>query len=412
MKRTSPRPAMKHSATLSEVHARAPWPLPEPTLAYFPNARFVPSDRDPGARAEPSGAPLRARQARGGVAVADISGSGSNDFGHVPVLLHRCIELLTPALTRYHSDGSGAVLVDATLGAGGHAERFLTELPGLRLIGLDRDPSALEIARDRLARFADRVTLVHTRYDVLSAALAESGFAAAESVDGVLFDLGVSSMQLDRAERGFAYARDAPLDMRMDPASPLTAADIVNTYDAAALADILHRYGEERFARRIAAQIVRQRARAPFTSTGELVALLYQAIPAPARRTGGHPAKRTFQALRIAVNDELNSLRSALPAALDALTGGGRIVVLAYQSLEDRIVKRVFADAVASRTPVDLPVELPGHQPRFRSLTRGAERADAGEIELNPRSAAVRLRALQRLAQTVEPQQASGKGDS
>jgi len=228
----------------------------------------------------------------------------------------------------------------------------------------------------------------------------------------VLFDLGVSSMQLDRAERGFAYARDAPLDMRMDPASPLTAADIVNTYDAAALADILHRYGEERFARRIAAHIVRQRARAPFTSTGELVALLYQAIPAPARRTGGHPAKRTFQALRIAVNDELNSLRSALPAALDALTGGGRIVVLAYQSLEDRIVKRVFADAVASRTPVDLPVELPGHQPRFRSLTRGAERADAGEIELNPRSAAVRLRALQRLGQTVEPQQASGKGDS
>ena len=390
---------MKHSATLSEAHARASWPLPEPTLAYFPNARFVPSGRDPDAGA--------ARHVRGGVAVAENS-----NFGHVPVLLQRCVELLTPALTRYQSDGSGAVLVDATLGAGGHAERFLTELPGLRLVGLDRDPSALDIARDRLARFADRVTLVHTRYDGLSAALGESGYSASESVDGVLLDLGVSSMQLDRTERGFAYAQDAPLDMRMDPASPLTAADIVNTYDAAALADILHRYGEERFARRIAAHIVRQRARAPFTSTGELVALLYQAIPAPARRTGGHPAKRTFQALRIAVNDELTSLRSALPAALDALTGGGRIVVLAYQSLEDRIVKRVFADAVASRTPVDLPVELPGHQPRFRSLTRGAERADAGEIELNPRSAAVRLRALQRLGQTVEPGQASGKGDS
>lgn len=330
----------------------------------------------------------------------------SGDFGHVPVLLDRCVELLTPALTRHHADGSGAILLDATLGAGGHAERFLAELPGLRLIGLDRDSSALEIARARLARFADRVTLVHTRYDGLAAALAESGYGTVGSVDGMLFDLGVSSMQLDRTERGFSYAQDAPLDMRMDPESPLTAADIVNTYDEAALADILHRYGEERFARRIAAQIVRRRARAPFTSTAELVALLYQAIPAPARRAGGHPAKRTFQALRIAVNDELNSLRSAIPAGLDALAVGGRMVVLAYQSLEDRIVKRLFADAVASHTPVDLPVELPGHEPRFRSLTHGAERADAAEIERNPRSAAVRLRAVQRV------RQATGKGDA
>ncbi|OBG68001.1 16S rRNA (cytosine(1402)-N(4))-methyltransferase [Mycobacterium sp. E3339] len=330
----------------------------------------------------------------------------SGDFGHVPVLLDRCVELLTPALTRHHADGSGAVLLDATLGAGGHAERFLSDLPGLRLIGLDRDPNALAITRARLDRFADRITLVHTRYDGLAAALAENGYATAASVDGMLFDLGVSSMQLDRAERGFAYAQDAPLDMRMDPESSLTAADILNTYDEAALADILHRYGEERFARRIAAQIVRRRARAPFTSTAELVELLYQAIPAPARRTGGHPAKRTFQALRIAVNDELNSLRSAIPAGLDALAVGGRMVVLAYQSLEDRIVKRLFADAVASRTPVDLPVELPGHEPRFRSLTHGAERADAAEVERNPRSAAVRLRAVQRV------QQATGKGDA
>jgi 16S rRNA (cytosine1402-N4)-methyltransferase len=336
----------------------------------------------------------------------------SDDFGHVPVLLQRCVDLLTPALTRHHPDGSEAVLVDATIGAGGHAERFLTELPGLRLIGLDRDPSALEIAGARLSRFASRITLVHKRYDGLAGALAECGYATSESVDGVLFDLGVSSMQLDRAERGFAYAQDAPLDMRMDPSSPLTAADIVNTYDAAALADILHRYGEERFARRIAAQIVRQRARTPFSSTAELVALLYQAIPAPARRTGGHPAKRTFQALRIAVNDELTSLSAALPAALEALTGGGRVVVLAYQSLEDRIVKRAFADAVTSRTPVDLPFELPGHEPRFRSLTRGAERADAAEIERNPRSAAVRLRALQRLEQRAESEWATTKGDS
>ncbi|MCV7436374.1 16S rRNA (cytosine(1402)-N(4))-methyltransferase RsmH [Mycobacterium seoulense] len=396
---------MKHSATSSEAHARATWPLPEPTLAYFPNARFVPSDRDLDARAPA----LRAAEGsgafgptRGGVAVVD----DSPDFGHVPVLLDRCVELLTPALTRNHADGAGAVLLDATLGAGGHAERFLTDLPGLRLIGLDRDPSALEIARARLAPFADRVTLVHTRYDGIAAALAESGYGTAGSVDGMLFDLGVSSMQLDRAERGFAYAQDAPLDMRMDPESPLTAADILNTYDEAALADILHRYGEERFARRIATQIVRQRARTPFTSTAELVALLYQAIPAPARRTGGHPAKRTFQALRIAVNDELDSLRGAIPAGLDALAVGGRMVVLAYQSLEDRIVKRLFADAVASRTPVDLPVELPGHEPLFRSLTHGAERADAAEVERNPRSAAVRLRAVQRV------QQATGKGDA
>lgn len=340
---------------------------------------------------------------------------GPGKFGHVPVLAQRCVELLIPALTRYQADGSGAVLVDATIGAGGHAERFLTELPGLRLIGLDRDPSALDIARNRLTQFEDRITLVHTRYDGLRTALAESGYAPVESVDGVLFDLGVSSMQLDRAERGFAYAQDAPLDMRMDPGSPLTAADIVNTYDERALTDILRRYGEERFARRIAGHIVRQRARTPLTSTSELVALIYQAIPAPARRTGGHPAKRTFQALRIAVNEELDSLSGAIPAALGALTAAGRIVVLAYQSLEDRIVKRVFADATASRSPVDLPVELPGYAPRFRSLTRGAERADTAEIERNPRSAAVRLRALERVQHGVERNaeaQTTGKGDA
>jgi 16S rRNA (cytosine1402-N4)-methyltransferase len=327
---------------------------------------------------------------------------GPSDFGHVPVLLERCVELLTPALTRHHADGSEAVLVDATLGAGGHAERFLTELPGLRLIGLDRDPSALDITRTRLAPFADRITLVHTRYDGITDALAESGYGAVGSVDGVLFDLGVSSMQLDRAERGFAYSQDAPLDMRMNPESPLTAADILNTYDEAALAGILRRYGEERFAGRIAKYIVKQRARTPFASTADLVALLYEAIPAPARRTGGHPAKRTFQALRIAVNDELDSLRGALPAALDALAVAGRIVVMAYQSLEDRIVKRLFVEAVASRSPAGLPVELPGYEPRFRSLTRGAERAGADEIERNPRSTPVRLRALQRV----------GEGDS
>jgi 16S rRNA (cytosine1402-N4)-methyltransferase len=317
--------------------------------------------------------------------------------GHMPVLLDRCVELLTPALTRRHPDGSDAVLIDATLGAGGHAERFLAELPGLRLIGLDRDPDALGLAGERLAPFADRAMLVRTRYDGIESVLAESGYWATD-VDGVLFDLGVSSMQLDRAERGFSYAADAPLDMRMDPQSDLTAADIVNTYDEAALTGILRDFGEERFARRIARQIVRRRATRPLRTTGELVELLYQAIPAPARRTGGHPAKRTFQALRIVVNGELDSLRGALPAAMQALAPGGRIVVMAYQSLEDRIVKSQFASAVASGTPPGLPVELPGHEPRFTALTRGAERAGADEIEHNPRSASVRLRALEKVA--------------
>ncbi|OBI52199.1 16S rRNA (cytosine(1402)-N(4))-methyltransferase [Mycobacterium kyorinense] len=326
----------------------------------------------------------------------DAMPDATNDFGHVPVLADRCVELLSPALTRHHSDGTAATLVDSTIGAGGHAERFLTALPGLRLIGLDRDPSALDIAGARLARFTDRVKLIHTRYDGITTALAESGYLPTGSVDAVLFDLGVSSMQLDRAERGFSYAQDAPLDMRMDPTSPLTAADIVNSYDERTLSDILRRYGEERFARRIAARIVRRRATAAFTTTGELVELIYQAIPAPARRTGGHPAKRTFQALRIAVNAELDSLADALPAALQALAVGGRVVVLAYQSLEDRIVKRAFAEATSSRTPAGLPIELPEHSAQFTSLTRGAERSGDAEILRNPRSAAVRLRALQR----------------
>ncbi len=406
---------MKHSATLSKARARAPWPLPEPTLTYFPNARFVLSDRDldAGARraahqfsGRSQGRRSRSQRAlrREGVVVPDATGG----FGHVPVLLERCVALLTPALTRENPDGSGAVLVDATIGAGGHAERFLTELPGLQLIGIDRDPTALDIARTRLAQFADRLTLIQIRYDGIGDALAQSGYAATESVDGILFDLGVSSMQLDRSERGFSYAQDAPLDMRMDRTAALTAAEIVNTYDEAALTDILRRYGEERFARRIATHIIRRRARSPFTSTGELVELVYQAVPAPARRTGGHPAKRTFQALRIAVNSELDALRDAMPAALDALATGGRIVVLAYQSLEDRIVKRVFAEAATSSTPPDLPVELPGHGPQFSSLTRGAERASDLEVRQNPRSAPVRLRALQRLTSGHEAARRGG----
>jgi 16S rRNA (cytosine1402-N4)-methyltransferase len=318
------------------------------------------------------------------------------DHGHIPVLLDRCVELLAPTLTRAAADGSGAVLVDATLGAGGHAERFLEQFGGLRLIGLDRDPDALAIARRRLARFGDRVTLVHTRYDGIAQALGETGLPATGSVDGALFDLGVSSMQLDRPERGFSYAQDAPLDMRMDQDAELTAAEILNTWDRGRLTEALRRFGEEKFASRIAGFIVDRRAGRPFTRTSELVEVLYEAIPAPARRTGGHPAKRTFQALRIAVNAELESLSAALPAALAALRPGGRIVVMAYQSLEDRIVKAAFTAATASRTPEGLPIELPGHGPEFQPLTRGAERADEAEVQRNPRSAAVRLRAIER----------------
>lgn len=327
--------------------------------------------------------------------VAENTGE-SADHGHVPVLLDRCVELLAPALTRTAADGAGAVLVDATLGAGGHAERFLDRFAGLRLIGLDRDPDALAIARARLARFGDRFTAVHTRYDGITAALRDNDLPATRSVDGVLFDLGVSSMQLDRPDRGFSYAKDAPLDMRMDSDAELTAAEILNTWDRGRISEVLRRFGEEKFASRIAGFIVERRARKPYTRTGELVETLYDAIPAGARRTGGHPAKRTFQALRIAVNAELDSLSAAVPAALAALRPGGRIVVMAYQSLEDRIVKTAFATATASRSPAGLPVELPGHGPEFIAVTRGAERAGAAEIQTNPRSAPVRLRAIER----------------
>ncbi|WP_445165682.1 16S rRNA (cytosine(1402)-N(4))-methyltransferase RsmH [Mycolicibacterium sp. Dal123E01] len=380
---------MKHSATSSELApqpevARASWPLPEPTLTYFPNARFAISDRDLDSGAYP--------EIPGGSVVVDESDPESGHRGHVPVLLDRCVEILAPALTR-----PGAILVDGTLGAGGHAERFLTQFPELRLIGLDRDPRALEIAGARLAPFADRITLVHTRYDGIADALDEAGCATTDSIDGVLLDLGVSSMQLDQVERGFSYSKDAPLDMRMDTDAPLTAADILNTYDRKELTDILRRFGEEKFAHRIAGFIVERRQQAQLTTTGELVEIIYKGIPAPARRTGGHPAKRTFQALRIAVNAELDSLSEALPAALAALRPGGRIAVMAYQSLEDRIVKTTFAEATASRSPEGLPVELPGYEPEFSAIIRGAERADAQEIERNPRSAPVRLRALQRV---------------
>jgi 16S rRNA (cytosine1402-N4)-methyltransferase len=313
---------------------------------------------------------------------------------HTPVLLDRCLELLGPALAAPGRSGRDAIHVDATLGLGGHAEAVLTGYPRLVLIGLDRDAEALRRSGERLAGYADRTHLVHAGYDELSGVLDELGYGA---LDGVLFDLGVSSMQLDEPERGFAYARDAPLDMRMDQSRGTTAEEVVNTYDAARLARVLRVYGEEKFASRIAAAIVRDRAKAPITSSAHLAELVRDAIPAPARRTGGHPAKRAFQALRIEVNGELDALSAALPAALDRLAIGGRAVVLSYHSLEDRIVKQAMAVRARSSAPVDLPVEPPGTGPRLRLLTKGAELPSDAEVAANPRAASVRLRGAERI---------------
>jgi 16S rRNA (cytosine1402-N4)-methyltransferase len=312
-----------------------------------------------------------------------------SDFAHVPVLLDRVVALLAPAL-----DHDGAVLVDATLGLGGHTEAVLERCELARVVGIDRDTQALALAGERLAAYGARFTGVHAVYDEIPDVLDDLGL---DAVDAVLFDLGVSSLQLDVVERGFAYREDAPLDMRMDGTRGPTAADVLNTYSAPDLARVLREYGEEKFARQIANAVVRTRETQPFTTSGRLVELLYDVIPAPARRTGGHPAKRTFQALRMEVNEELVVLRRALPAAIDAIAVGGRVVVEAYPSLEDRRVKRAFGSAVARDVPEDLPFVPPGHEPAFRLVTRGAEKADAREVDHNPRAASVRLRALERL---------------
>jgi 16S rRNA (cytosine1402-N4)-methyltransferase len=320
-----------------------------------------------------------------GVDVGELRGT------HVPVLLERCLELLAPAL-----DLPGAVHVDFTLGLGGHAEAVLERHPDVVLIGLDRDTEALEHSRRRLARFGDRVHLVHAVYDELPRVLAELGYQRFHSG---LFDLGVSSLQLDEADRGFAYARDAPLDMRMDQSRGITAEQVVNDYEPGDLVRILRQYGEEKFASRVVSAIVRERAKARITSTSRLADLVRTAIPAAARRTGGNPAKRTFQALRIEVNGELTALESALPAALDALALKGRLVVMSYQSLEDRIVKRELTARARSTGPIDLPVELPGTGPTLRLLTRGSEPPSDDEVAANPRAASVKLRAAMRIDQ-------------
>lgn len=309
---------------------------------------------------------------------------------HLPVLAQRCLDLLAPAI-----GSAGAVLIDATLGLGGHAEAALRRFPELHLVGIDRDPHALELSSQRLAPFGDRFTAVHARYDEIGAVARAHGHDG--HVQGILFDLGVSSLQLDEADRGFSYAQDAPLDMRMDPTSGSTAAELIAEADERELRRILQTYGEERFAGRIAGAIVRRREQQPITRSGELVDLVRENIPHAARRTGGNPAKRTFQALRIAVNAELEVLQAALPAAIDSLSVGGRIVVESYQSLEDRLVKRALVAGATTSAPPGLVLPLPGHEPYLELLTRGAEAADEAEREANPRSASVRLRAAMRV---------------
>jgi 16S rRNA (cytosine1402-N4)-methyltransferase len=313
---------------------------------------------------------------------------------HHPVMADRAVELLRPR--------DGGVYVDATLGLGGHAERLLdASAPGGRVIGLDRDPAALALAGERLARASGdpgRLLAVNASFADLAEVVAGLGF---ETVDGVLYDLGVSSLQLDEPERGFSYRADAPLDMRMDPTGGITAAEVLASYSRADLARVFRAYGEERFATRIARFVDEARRRAPVRTTGELVDLVKAAIPAAARRSGPHPARRVFQALRIEVNGELPALESSLPQAIELLAPGGRVVVLSYHSLEDRIVKRTLAAAAAGREqsfPPGLPV-LPqgGADPSIRILTRRPETPGQDEVAANPRAESAKLRAAEKL---------------
>jgi len=297
---------------------------------------------------------------------------------HRPVMVRQVVELLGPR--------PGGVYVDATVGAGGHARALLEQEPSCRIVGLDRDPDALAVAARRLEAWRDRVVLLRADFSELGAKLRDLGL---DSVDGILFDLGVSSMQLDTPDRGFTYqVEDAPLDMRMDPALPLTAADLLNRLPKEQLTRIFREYGEERWASRIAAFVVEFRRRQPFERAGDLVACIKAAVPASARRTGGHPARRIFQALRIAVNDELGQLERALPQAMRALREGGRLVVISFHSLEDRRVKEALRRAQSAGDPVPM-----------RVLTRKPLTPDAAEAADNPRARSARLRAAERLAE-------------
>ncbi|MDO5729061.1 MAG: 16S rRNA (cytosine(1402)-N(4))-methyltransferase RsmH [Actinomycetaceae bacterium] len=307
---------------------------------------------------------------------------------HQPVLVDDVLALLAPAL-----DGRVATLIDCTVGMGGHSEAILQRWPSVSIIGIDRDPIAIELASTRLEPFGDRFRTVHATYDAVAQVARDAGVFG--KIDAVLMDLGVSSLQLDDDERGFAYARDTSLDMRMDQSRGRSAAELIETASAEELTRILATYGEERFAKRIAQSITQQRGKHPITTTGQLVDIVRQAIPAPARRTGGNPAKRTFQALRIAVNEELDILERALPAALSTLRIGGRLVVESYHSLEDRIVKTTFRNGSEVQIPPDLPIVPDNAQPALSLITRKAIQADAAGVAHNPRAASVRLRAAE-----------------
>lgn len=339
---------------------------------------------DPAAASNPASEPIPAAE-------SNPAGRSRPDAVHVPVMRDRIVELIAPALQQ-----PGSVFVDCTLGLGGHTAALLDACPQARAVGLDRDPDALATAGERLAGYGDRVVPVLAVYDDITDVLADLGIRRAQ---GVLADLGLSSLQIDARERGFAYSVDAPLDMRMGQEGP-TAADVVNTYSAQQLSRILRRYGEERFADRIARAIVAARESEPFTRSGRLVETIAAAIPAAARHTGGHPAKRTFQALRIEVNRELEALEGMLPAALASLALGGRIAVLAYHSLEDRLVKQTFRNASTSQAPRDLPVVPDELLPTFELLTKGAERPSDEETDNNPRAASARLRAARRIKES------------
>ena len=318
---------------------------------------------------------------------------------HTPVMLDRCVELLAPALSH-----AGAVAIDGTLGMGGHTEAILARCPQAMVVGIDRDPQALALATARLASFGDRFRAHHAEYDDIAGALAVAG---ADAADAVLLDLGVSSLQIDEAERGFSYAQDAPLDMRMNPEDEVSAADILRDADEAELTRILRVYGEERFAARIAEAVVRRRATEPITRSGELVDLVRACIPAATRTPGSNPAKRTFQALRIAVNSELEVLERTMPRVIAATAVGGRVVVMSYHSLEDRIVKRAFAAGAEVSAPVGLPVVPEDDKPYLKLVTRGAEQASVAEAEANPRSKPVRLRAVERIRATPAARRAA-----
>ena len=313
---------------------------------------------------------------------------GTAGYRHTSVMLDRCVELLSPAL-----EEPGSVAIDATLGMGGHTEALLAARPHARIVGIDRDADAIALASERLNGAGDRFVAHHATYDDIQGALARLG---ADRADAILFDLGVSSLQIDETDRGFTYARDAPLDMRMNRDDPVTAASLLATETEEELTRILHVYGEERFARKIARSIVRRRETDPIERSEQLVDLVRACIPAATRTPGSNPAKRTFQALRIAVNSELDVLEAALDAAIDAVRVGGRIVVLSYHSLEDRIVKHAFAAGTEVRVPPGMPVIPDDAQPYLRLLTRGAEKASEAEIEVNSRAKPVRLRAVER----------------